>query len=55
MLWESREIHADVWFENTEEGGIFGDVAVEVAWILTKQSVKVIVFYLSVQFVQNLC
>jgi hypothetical protein len=54
-VWESRELHADVWLENTEEGGIFEDVAVEVAWILTNQSVKVVVFDASVQFIQSMC
>ena len=53
MVWESREIHADVWLENTEEGRTFEDVAVEVAWIVTKRSVKVVVFDLSVQFIQK--
>jgi len=55
VVWESREIHADVWLENTEEEEIFEDAAVEVAWILTKQSVKVVVFDLSVQLIQNVC
>jgi hypothetical protein len=30
VVWESREIHAEVWLENTKEGGIFENVTVEV-------------------------